>query len=64
MTANEERTRERKNARVPTAAQTHFDAKETLLGNYDDSTVLHGAAARTNPRTHVSETMFHGEVGK
>ena len=39
MTATDVRTRERKNARVPTAAQTHFDSRDRLAGRLDDATV-------------------------
>ena len=39
MTATEERTRANKNARVPTAAQTGFNARDRLAGRLDDATV-------------------------
>jgi len=39
MTTTEERTRERKNARVPTAAQTGYNARDRLAGRLDAATV-------------------------
>jgi len=39
MTAINARTQERKKTCVPTAAQTHYNARDTLAGVLDDTTV-------------------------
>jgi len=47
---------------APTAAQTHYDARDRLTGDIDDTTVRQAVEAGSpgaNPTPHGLETTFH-----
>ena len=60
--ANNDSARQHLDGAAPTTAQTHYDARDRLTGDLDDTTVRQAVEAGSpgaNPTPHGLETTFH-----